>query len=1083
MTLSRRWAWFILAFLGFTAPATAADRLAFAPPAPWIVPTELGRDRARPAGAALSILLVDQQLRLTPESDDEYVESATRIQNPQGLQAMGTIAVAWNPDLNTVTIHKLHIIRGGEVIDVLATGQTFTVLRRETNLESATLDGTLTAAIQPGGLQIGDIVDFAYTISNTDPVFRGISEWRILADDPLPIARLRIRAQWPGNLPIRWQASPAITGLKQRSVGGMQSVTYAVDNAEPLAQVNGAPARYVHERRIDFTQFASWAAISRHFAPLYVKAAALAPQSALKIEIDRIRADYSKPQDRAGAALALVQDQVRYVFLGMNDGGLVPAGADLTWSRRFGDCKGKTVLLLALLRGLGIEADPVLVSTSGGDGLNARLPVVSDFDHVLVRARIGGSIYWLDGTRTGDRTIAGIAVPAFDWGLPLMSDGSDLVAITPQPLSQPSEIQALRIDASKGLHAPAPVHAELALRGDAATSLRLRLANLSQADLDHGLRRLFAGTYGFVDIKSVGATYDQADGAERLTMEGVAPLQLPGHLIETQILALAANRVPDFSRAPGPDQDAPFAVPFPFYTRNTETILLPDGGAGYNVQGQDVDRVAGGVAYKRSVRIEHGKFIGEATERALMPEFPAAEAVATTNALRELAQSAVVIRRSPQLAPSGQDPAATRRVALTAAAPYLNRGSEMLNKGDFDTALSDFNEALAIDPRSIVGMALRGLTYAWKGDEKRARQDIAAASAIDPTYPVMLRARGSLAMDAGHEREAIAAFTQSLDNEPNNVFALVRRAAAYVAAGNDDKALADTATVLRIQPQAYKADVIRADILRRRGFADQAAAEARAITTAVPADAQAHVAAAEIYRDLHRRADAMREFDLALSIKPSAATYLRRAGSRDGADFAGKRADIQAALNSEPHNKAALAALAHLQSGAGDHTAAAATLSTALASHANDPELLALRGIEYLKSNLQALATQDFNAAKAAATTAHDDNTICWSKATAGVALRSALEDCEAALSEAPGHVNYLDSEGLVLLRLSRYEDAIGTYSKVLALRPMSPSSLFGRGIAERRRGDVKAANLDLAMARSIEPDVDNRFSEFGLSP
>jgi len=263
------------------------------------------------------------------------------------------------------------------------------------------------------------------------------------------------------------------------------------------------------------------------------------------------------------------------------------------------------------------------------------------------------------------------------------------------------------------------------------------------------------------------------------------------------------------------------------------------------------------------------------------------------------------------------------------------------------------------------------------GNRRRARQDIAAASAIDPTYPVMLRARSLLAMDAGHEREAIAAFTQSLNNQPNNVFALVRRATAYVAAGDDEKALADTATVLRIQPQAYKANAIRADIFRRRGSADQAAAEARAIITAVPADAQAHVAAAEIYTDLNRRADAVREFDLALSIKPSAATYLRRARSRDGADVAGKRADIQAALSVEPHNKAALVALAHLQSGAGDHTPAAATLSTDLSFHENDPEVLALRGVEYLKSNRQALATQDFNAAKASATTAHDNNTLC----------------------------------------------------------------------------------------------------------
>ncbi|WP_404482684.1 transglutaminase domain-containing protein [Novosphingobium sp. BL-52-GroH] len=66
-----------------------------------------------------------------------------------------------------------------------------------------------------------------------------------------------------------------------------------------------------------------------------------------------------------------------------------PATAEETWQRRYGDCKGKTALLLALLRELGIEAQAVLANNSGNDnGLAERLPSPRMFDHVLVRARI-----------------------------------------------------------------------------------------------------------------------------------------------------------------------------------------------------------------------------------------------------------------------------------------------------------------------------------------------------------------------------------------------------------------------------------------------------------------------------------------------------------------------------------------------------------------------------------------------------------------------------------------------------------------------------------------------------------------------
>src|SRR5579859_6412530 len=114
--------------------------------------------------------------------------------------------------------------------------------------------------------------------------------------------------------------------------------------------------------------------------------------SPLHEEVARIRAASKDPKIQAAMALDLVEDEVRYLFLGMNNGGLIPAAADLNWSRRFGDCKGKTVLLLALLRELGIKSEPALVDTRMGDDLDARPAMVNAFDHVIVRATVGGNV-------------------------------------------------------------------------------------------------------------------------------------------------------------------------------------------------------------------------------------------------------------------------------------------------------------------------------------------------------------------------------------------------------------------------------------------------------------------------------------------------------------------------------------------------------------------------------------------------------------------------------------------------------------------------------------------------------------------
>ncbi len=104
----------------------------------------------------------------------------------------------------------------------------------------------------------------------------------------------------------------------------------------------------------------------------------------------------------------------------------------------------------------------------------------------------------------------------------------------------------------------------------------------------------------------------------------------------------------------------------------------------------------------------------------------------------------------------------------------------------------------------------------------------------------------------------------------------------------------------------------------------------------------------------------------------------------------------------------------------GDTAGALALYSKGLETSPMDFDLLIGRGIAYAKSGDNAHADADFNAARAQATEAVQLNNICWTKATAGVALQSALADCDAALAKSPGFPAYLDSRAFVMLRLGR---------------------------------------------------------------
>ena len=75
-----------------------------------------------------------------------------------------------------------------------------------------------------------------------------------------------------------------------------------------------------------------------------------------------------------------------------------------TLYRRYGDCKDKAVLLLALLKAMGFAPQAALVNLEQGASLPRQLPNPYAFDHVVVTLQLDGQRYWLDGTNLNQGT-------------------------------------------------------------------------------------------------------------------------------------------------------------------------------------------------------------------------------------------------------------------------------------------------------------------------------------------------------------------------------------------------------------------------------------------------------------------------------------------------------------------------------------------------------------------------------------------------------------------------------------------------------------------------------------------------------
>ena len=778
--------------------------------------------------------------------------------------------------------------------------------------------------------------------------------------------------------------------------------------------------------------------------------------------------------------MTLVQDKVRYVALAMAAGGYVPADASATWSRRFGDCKGKTALLLGLLHSMSIEAVPVLVSSSGGDGLDQRLPLVGVLDHVIVRAIIGGRVYWLDGTRKDDVNLDRLTVPYFGWGLPVVPTRAALLRMQPQPLDKPAQDVAIDIDARQGLTIPAPFKVRSVFRGDNAVGMKTSLDTVVGEARTRALRDYWKGECDFVEMKTATADFDPATGEERLTMDGIATMDWHTGWYETDGTGVGYKA--DFSRESGSDKDAPFVVPYPIFNRTTETIQLPPGFTKAKAgDSGNIDLTVAGIKYKRHASMTGTVFTIERSERSVMSEFPASEATAAQKTLCELADQTVYLRRPDSYSPTEQELAVLMATPPTTVQAALARGNLLLDRNRFDEAIADFDRAIALDPKSVWAIADRGIAKVHKQDFASADKDIAAAAALDPKNIVVLRARGLAAELKDNPKEAVAAYDRALTIVPNDPFSLSHRAQAHHSAGSDDAALADSAALLVDAPQSSNLRLMRANIYRQRGQRDNVLAELTAMTDAAPDQSYAFVAAANMYHALGEEALATQSYDRAFAIEPEAYIYLNRAENRDVSDLIGCGTDIDAALKLEPGMTEALAMKARLAVESHDYQTALVTYATALKAKPKDVNLLAQRGVAYLKSGDATAAERDFAAARANALTPGALNSLCWFKATENVALDSALADCEAALATMPDNTSFLDSRALLKLRMNRLDGAIADYGRALATTYPSAGSYYGRAIAWARKGEAKKSEADRLAAVKRDSRIAEQFERYGL--
>lgn len=994
--------------------AIAGETILRGPPPEWI-PAVAPHLSNRPDDPSQHVRyeLLENHARAFGSHTETYVRIRVRVLSPLGLQGASQLGVEWNPALQTPTVHHARIIRAGETTDILEKAD-FTILRREAALEqSLQINGILTGVLVNPDIRVGDTIDFAYTVRTEFNLFNNPLELLAYSHSPLPVDLGVMTISWPRSMAVQTRAGRHAAVPPITEQGDFKLLVHRVTDTEAETIPDTVASRSLPDYGWQISNIPQWRTIADQIHRAYDEASILPDAPDLAAHVARIRAEHPTAEARAAAALRLVQDEVRYMALTLGEGGWLPVSAGEVWASRQGDCKGKTVLLVALLRELGIEAAPVLVSSTNLP-LDKYLPMVSAFDHVIVKARIGGETYLLDGARIGDRSLTPDVPLVHEFVLPIV-ENARLEQIPLRLPPRPTSALQLVIDLSGGVYSPARVTLTDIDRGGAATEMQTGVAQIPAADLSRWYDERWTNFLkDFGDVSDLESSWEYRADTHEFVASATARIAFDWSKGPVAI-PLAHVTWKGFEPHTGDKfRDADHEKVFPSSSSFRTTLILPEGEDILDLSVEPYEVEAGATRYFRTVERNGNRLETDRGSITLRPYATAAEIRTEQSRMDSFKDLKATMRVRP-----GYTLTAADRESL-AAAPEgnpemaLRRGYALFEQGDTAGAVRQFDAAIEGFPSPHANaLANRALAYLALNEMEKARADIAAAEAADPDETILYHAKGRLAEIEEDHLEAVLAFTGALRSWPENTHALYRRAEAYERMGQSARALADLERITALKPEDPGARAAVATQLLRMGRAEQAYEQVNLIAESFG------------YPDAG--------VQMFVSIAQSLASRLKES------DPARAEAVLTDVLAIESDFPALLIDRAALREAQGDARGAAADMA-----------------------RFKQLTRLDLD----------DPVEACVSRALFRHSRDAALTMCDRALEGRADDAELHMQRGYLLYTLNREDEAVAAYRRATELDPSSQKARYGLGRTLSDTGRSAEGDALMAAALGVDPQA-----------